>query len=198
MAIPTDIDDGGEDRYPEDPQPTPAQVPGQPSLDDLSSEMDSLSQAVAGEMEPPTVEPPAIEAMPEDAPTADVQAIPLEDLNQQTAPTPHPAMFGAEMDALQQAVGESPDPALAAPDEGSYGGPPDSLLGYLQGGGNIPSMDSLSGIGSGGSGGTGGGESGMTAFLDADYRHRDVSTEMLLDHARRINDLSDRLERGRL
>lgn len=39
---------------------------------------------------------------------------------------------------------------------------------------------------------------GQRTYMDADYRNRDASAWMLVDHARRIDELTERLERIRL
>lgn len=180
MAITTVNDDGGDDPIRED-QPEAAASEQEQQLQETLDALESESLAV---------DEPAIEfTEPKDdkSPVAQINA--LDNLDQTLSRLPEEFPF--EEPAVESAK-TIPKPAArphSARQKRSLDAP-DTLADFMAGGGEIP-PDVMRGEG-------GGEEAALNAFTGSDDRFKSRVVDILNDHSRRIDELTSRIENGRL
>lgn len=219
MSRPTNVDDGGEDIYPQpDPnvpnqdqlpdqmpsedykQPVPLEQDGETEslLADVDDAQGTLEQAGEIEESPP-IAPDEPQNDPE--PTDDTTDLSLDvpELSEDSGPRDFTEdATGADMSAdVSSAPAEDStleDLDRAAKDLADMGA---DINAFHEGGGMDgfqPPMD----FGTGGSGEGGGDNSALQNLGDTDISNRDTMTDFLIAHERRIAEVTQRLERERL
>lgn len=212
MATPTFIDPGGDDdqdnlpeQQPPQAEPTPDQLdtveqlpPAPDEQQDLDDTLKSLEDADTSIT--PEVEPPDTTEDRSDSPTEQVQdlqglADKLESLPADDTPQPDADVAVAEDAAPEdiepvndldqhlaevQRLDEFGRAANAFNDANLGGGPPDAGGEDENSKGDFPSEDAL------------------RSLMDADVRNRSAMTDLLNAHERRLDELTERLERMRL
>ncbi len=207
MAKPTVVDDGGQDEYGEVPPQGPEQEPVETDVEEgLKETIEALeaSKPLGEEPAPPAkIEPPdvgqTLQGELEYREESDIE--PAQEFGPEAPQTPPEALSA---DFVPPEVPQLPDPLE----------PPKTLLEHLQQlqeqaeavpgaeqvdtGSPAPFDAGGEATGGGGSGVGGGSDDGLRGLMDSDIRNRDTMSQMLIDHARRLDEITERLERSRL